>query len=314
MPTETSISHRLVAIAASSGADDAEALVNAAKKLEAFDRAPGGRKQADRIAPVLTPAVVRAMGEAFVALRTEETAEGPGIWGSEFVQADYAFAALLVASQDPSLAVAAEPAVDAILALLPTLEPMAAEHIHYLSGEYPKVEAAGRLRAAALERLDQEPETVATAWARDLGLDLPNAHWSLTIGLFNLDLENGGDQPTQIDATIWADVRNFPGVKSAWNIRIGTIGCEMLGQGDRGAWGGYERTSRPRGIVVEGHVEPAKSPLDFPRIVQEIQAAHPEIDFNFAKLSVTGGPGRIGTPARKKRIAAWLKGEWTPEG
>lgn len=314
MPTQTPISQRLVALATNAESDDAQALVKAAKKLESYDRAPGGRKNADRIAPVLTPAVVRALGEAFVDLRTEEVTDGTDIRGSEYVQADYAFAALLIASQDPVLAAAAEPAVQAVIALLPSMEARSAEHIHHLSGEYAKVEAAGRLRAAAMERLEQEPETLASVWARDLGLDLPKSYWSLTIGLANLDVENGDGQPTRIDATIWADVKSYPGVKSDWNIRIGTIGRDQLGESDRRTRGDYERTSRSGGLVLEGHVDPAESPFDFPRVVQEIQAAHPELVFDFAKLSLSGGPGRLGTPTRKKRIAAWLKGEWTPEG
>lgn len=296
-------------LAAAEGASPARAdeLKKASSKLQSFSRAPGTRKQADRIASVLTPAVVAALGQAFVDVRAEEIQNPPHpAIGNEYQWADYAFAALLVGAGSPELAEAAEPEIDKVVALLPKMDTSATEHLLYLSSLYPEVDAAVRVHAAASERLAQEPETDGERWAKELGLDMPLGYWSLAFDLPAVQDDR------RLDAHIYAAVESFPGVKTTWRISIGTTGTNALGGTGlpaeyRGfAPGQYRRYFSGGEDFIEGSITPAQDPSELPRVLADLEAAHPELTFDRAALTATGGPGRLGTAARKKKLIAWL--------
>lgn len=312
IPTIVSIlTHR----AQASPADTARELEKAAKKIGSYSRAPGNRKDAERVSGVLTAAVVEALGEAFVEVRTYEIDNPNPHFGPEFQQADYAFAPLLIAAGDPVLETVALRGVDEVLALMPRMSPKQVEHIQYLSKQFPEVDAADKLHAAATGLLSQQPETPGEKWARELGLDLPNEHWSISIGLDPIFTGNE-DYPERLrrwfDAIILADISNFPGDRADWSIRIGATDRNVLGGNraqavERGVpLGAYDRKHHTTDERVAGAVVPAQDPSDFPRVLAELEAAHPELRYNYAKLSASGRPGRLLSPAKKKLLIAWL--------
>lgn len=312
MPEHPRISDRLRDRAVSHPSE-AAALETAATKLESYAKAPADLKAAAKIASVLTPAVVDALGEAFVALRTDELTGGPDpIWGYEFQQADHAFAALLIGAATPELSDVALARLEDVSALLPRLAPQQAEHIHYLTSDATDLDVAVQLHSAAAERLAQEPPTLGERWADELGLDLPREHWSLTLGipLAWPGAKKLSDHP--LDGTVWADVANYPGDRTRWNIRIGTLGRDRLGENnaspvERGVPLGQFRREDLRGDqVIAGAIAPAESPFDFPRVLADLEAADPVLRFDLKRLSVSGGPGRLGSAARKKALREWL--------
>lgn len=307
----------LTDLAAAAPAATARELEKAAKKLESYSRAPGNRKDADRIVSVLTPAVVEALGDAFVEVRADEIVNPHPVFGAEFRRADYAFAALLVGALDPALEEMALRGVEKVIELLPRMTPQQAEHIQYLSKLYPEVEAADRLHAAATQLLSQQPETPGERWARELGLDLPNEYWSISLGLDPI-VTPREDSPRRLrrwfDAIILADITNFPGDRTQWSIRIGATDRTVLGASDaapvhRGVpLGAYDRDHHTTDERIAGAVVPPQEPLDFPRVLAELEAAHPELRYDYAKLSVSGRPGRLISPTKKKLLIAWLSG------
>lgn len=317
MTFHAKISERLREKACHADAVHALALEKAAKKIESFSRAPGDAKQATRMSPVLTPEVLDALGRAFIELRTDEAELGTHeLYGPDFRQADHAFGALLYGAATAEFADVAVRHLDAITALLPRMTPPQAEHINYLTPAPHGIEAIARVHAAARERLDQEPGTIAEKWSDQLRLELPREHWSLTLGipLAWPDAKKLSAHP--LDATVWADVANYPGDKTRWNIRIGTLGRHRLGEAnaspsERGIpLGHYHREwRRDESKNIRGSVEPAQSPSDFPRVLAELERAHPEVRFDLKRLSVSGGPGRLGTAARKKALREWLGSE-----
>lgn len=317
MTRHTSIADTLLARAQEAPPVVAKELEAAAKKLESYSHAPGDRKAAARITPVLTPAVVDALGEAFIALRRAELEGTDPIWDNEFKQADYAFAALLLASEDPALAAAAAPHLDALVELVPRLHSDHIEHLNYLASA--DTEQDGRIKAAAAAVIEAQPATLAEQWAEALGLDLPREYWTLTLILKLVEPDKEDFTTPRIDAALLADIRNYPGDSTDWNIRIGlfsrnTLGGSRAPASDRGIpLGSYHREDRKGEAIVEGALEPAQTPFDFPRILADLRAAHPELNYDLAKLSVSGGPGRLGSAARKKRLREWLAGDWTPE-
>lgn len=282
-------------------------LEKAAKKLESFSRAPGDRKQAERIGAVLTPAVVEAIGEAFFELRREEITNPHPHLGPDFRQADYAFSALLIATASPELEPAGTAALARVVDVIPTMTPQQAEHIAYLGQEFSHLAAAATPRAVAQQVLNQQPATEGTAWTRDLGLDLPDEFWSISLGLEPL-LEDG---TRWFDAFIYVDIANYPGDKTNWNIRIGTMNTNKLG-GDSepasyrgGKLGDYDRKHFKEGRI-SGSITPPKSLAEIPRVLAELESAHPDLRYNYAKLSASGRPGRLLSPTKKKLIGAWL--------
>ncbi|MDR2255520.1 MAG: hypothetical protein LBE25_05930 [Arthrobacter sp.] len=318
MTRHSSLGERLVQRAEGASPAAAKELEKAAKKLASFSHAPGDRRAAGRIEAVLTPSVVRALGEEFVAVRTAELEDPDPLWGSEFRQADHAFVALLIAAEDPALRVDALPQLDRIVELIPRLNPDHVEHLNYLSSA--DTEQDRRIKAATAAALDAQPPTLAQQWAEALGLDLPREHWSLTLILKPEAPDEADFTTPRIDTAILADIKNYPGAGTDWNIRIGVLGMNSLGGSGQPAryrgfdLGSYRREDRTGEHIVEGSLEPAQTPFDFPRIVADLRAAHPELRYDFAKLSASGGPGRLWSAARKKRLRAWLAGEWTPEG
>jgi hypothetical protein len=295
----TSITERLDAEAEKGGPHAAELRATVAK-LDSYSRAPGTRKQADRIGAVLTPAVVRALGDAFLAMREEEIA-GPAssVFGPDFRQGDYALAGLLLASATPDLADAALPSLQRVRDLVERMLPKQAEHVQYLVGLYPESPLASELGDAARQRLGQEPATLAATWASSIGLDLPATYWSLYL-VIPAGLEVG-----HIDASLVLDLDNTPGSETRWSIRIGAINSDELGGNRRSSYtGGYARVGRR--TTLEGRIEPASSPEELPRVLRDLEAAHPEVTWDRAGLKVSGSPGRLVSPTKKKRLIGWL--------
>ena len=310
MDIRATISERLLSEAADSVPAQARELEKAARKIASYSRAPGNRKQADRIAPVLTAAAVTALGEAFLALREEEINDPHPVFGNEFRQADYAFAALLIAAGDPELEPTSRPSIERVIALIPDMDTQQAEHVHYLSGQYSGLEAAGSLHTAAASHLGHHPETEADVWARQLSLDLPKEYWQISVAIPSV-LTTG-----PLDANVFADITNFTGDRTDWNIRIGAINRDMLGGShapavSRGVeLGHYSRESRREGgPAIDGAIAPAQSFFDLPRVLADLEAAHPELSFDREALTARGGPGRLATPSRKKLLKAWLTAE-----
>ncbi|WP_197513038.1 hypothetical protein [Tessaracoccus coleopterorum] len=73
--------------------------------------------------------------------------------------------------------------------------PRQAEHIFFLTGLFPELDAADRLRAAAAQVLGRQPETVGEAWSRELGLGLPEDYWSVSLSLDPVVPEKEEDDP-----------------------------------------------------------------------------------------------------------------------
>lgn len=265
----------------------------------------GRRADAERMTPVLTPQVVTALGEEFLGTWTAAV-DAPETVGFFYLpQGNYAFAALLIAAGDPSLAAAAAPLLEKTLELVPRMTPKQAENVFYLSGLWPELEVAQRLNVAAESRLSGEPESVAERWAREVGLDLPHTYWSLSIAI------PATTTLGRVDANIYADIKHFPGNPSTWNIRIGALSRDPLGSNY--PWRGpelaaYERTIAPSNVPLAGAILPASDPLDFPRVLADIEQTHADLRFDRSALSASGGPGRLATPTRKKQLIAWLGG------
>lgn len=299
----TTIAERLDAEAEKCGPAAAE-LAAAVTKLDSFSRAPGNRKQADRVGAVLTPAVVRALGDAFTALREEEiTDPSSSVFGPDFRQADYALAGLLIAAAEPDLADAATPALERVRDMLERMLPKQAEHVQFLAGLYPESPLSDELSAAARARLGQEPETLAAAWAKTLGLDLPAEYWSLFLTI-PCEVEE-----EHVDALVTLNLDNTPGSETTWSIRMGAINSNSLGGNRRSSYpdsehGSYQRTGRR--VEFEGHIEPAAGPEDLPRVLHDLEAAHPALRYDRAGVKVSGSPGRLISPTKKKLLVAWL--------
>lgn len=190
------------------------------------------------------------------------------------------------------------PLLDEVIELMPIMVPAHGEHLNYLSSADTAQDR--RIKAAAATYIAGPPATVAEEWSQALGLELPREYWSLTVSLKVLDPESP-DVPA-LDATIDADVKNYPGDASNWNLRIGTQSMNPLGD-ERGGKeylgkpvGSCRRDGRRTHLVIEGQITPAQSIYDFPRVVADLLAAHPELSYNFAGLSISGGP----EPARQR--------------
>lgn len=315
MLSEPAISEVLRARAETSPA--AAELEAAAKKLDSFSRAPGTRKQAERVGTVLTSDVVEVLGRAFVDLRTDEIEHPDQHFGSEFREADYAFAGLLIAAADPALQGSAKPALDEVVALLPRMLPDQREHVHYLSGLFPDNEAASAVHAAATRVLEKEPDTEGDVWARELGLGLPKQFWEISLSLEPIvpdwpeDHVMHGHPRRWFEAIIYADISNYPGDGTGWDLRIGTRDRDVLAgtasHPRRGSQlGEYDRPHFRHGESVSGAIVPPEAIADLPRALADLEAAHPELRYNYAKASISGRPGRLLSAAAKKKIIAWL--------
>jgi hypothetical protein len=302
------ISDRLEQRAAGADAATAKELTTAAMKIASYSRAPGKRKDADRVAAVLTPAVVEALGEAFVAMRTEEIDAPDSVFGAEFQQADHAFAGLLIASADPALEASAYRALREVETLVERMDTKQAEHVQYLAGLYPEAAAAAPLRAAATERLGQEPETVQEEWARELGLEMPTGFWSFYVTVPG-ELADG-----HADVGVSIQVENMPGQAGEWRVRIGAMSANALGGNRNPSYpdsehGTYERRGSARTPDVAGSVAPAEHPRDIARVLADLERAHADRGLTYDRSAIkgTGSPGRVLTPTRKKKMAAWLQ-------
>lgn len=163
MTRNENISDRLEAAAATADSQHVRAaLTKAAKKFASYSRAPGKRKDADRVASVLTPEVVAVVGDALVRTHTVEIAGlDAGVFSPEFRESDYALAALLIASGDSELADSAEESISRLATLVAQMDPNQAEHVQFVAGLYPELESSAALRTAARARLGLEPETLA---------------------------------------------------------------------------------------------------------------------------------------------------------
>jgi len=298
------ISERLAAMADEADATVATALNAAAAKIGSFSRAPGKRKDADRVAAVLTPEVVDALGEAFIGVREEEIQDPPHEFiGCEFQQADYAFAALLIASAEPGLDAPALAALERVEQMIGRMAPKQAEHVQFLAGLYPETPRSAALQAATSARLSDEPLTVAGAWAEELGLDLPAEFWSLSLTV------PGTVEGGRADVLIAMNLDNTPGSDTRWSMRIGAINSNSLG--------GNRPPSRPdtdhghydRNDAIVGQLPPATNPIELPRVLADLERQHPNLSYDRAALSVSGTPGRLISPTKKKLLIAWLSGD-----
>lgn len=308
MPFHVSIADHLRAAAENAPQPLAADLEAAALKLDGFLRAPGTRKEADRIVAVLTPGVVTAVGEAFVTMRTHEIQHPDATFGSEFRTADYAVAALINAAATPGLAEAADAQIDRVLTLIPSMTPLQVNHIETLSSKYPQVGAAVALGAAVRERLAGEPETEADRWDKELGLGMPTGSWDM-----RLRVPAVMDEGT-LDAAIVIRIENFPGTGAGYDIRMGAMNYNALGGGisvirQLGlSLGEYERFFPHSKRSLKGSVSLAESINDIPGVLAQVEAAHPELHYDREAIDFSGGPGRINTPSRRKKIIAWLSG------
>lgn len=274
--------------------------------------APGKRADAERISKVLTPAVVEAMGAALLAnLHDDATDERE--WATpEPVHTGYTFCGLLIASGDATLAPAALRSLEELGGLMESLLPRQVESIQYLSGLFPESSAALQLFEAASERLGLEPEMDTARWARTLGLELPQTYWSLVV------VVPGTVEGDWADVDILAYIKHTPGDQdlSEWVLKFGTRNGHSLGASPgqkpalaRWGWdhGEYDRTERG-GPTIAGAVEPAKDLLELPRVIADLERAHPELTYDRTAVSTSGGPGRLITPTKKKKLVAWLQG------
>ncbi|MDT9595265.1 hypothetical protein RDV89_19415 [Nocardioides zeae] len=298
------ISDRLTARAAEMSAEqptEAAELTKASKKFAGYSRGPGTRREADRIAKLLTPAVVAAVGAALVDLRRREIGGETVLLMSDgdFREGAYALAALLAAAASPELEAAARGPLAELEALVPQMNPKQAEHVQYFTGLYSDVEAGAPLRAAADARLAQEPPTLQQVWAVSVGLDLPSTWWSIAITVPGL-LHGEEDS----DVTVYTSTEHDPAGAGEWHVRLGFFNTSMLGRDwpRQPPYGTYERKT------IAGEIAPALEPGDLPRVLADLEAAHPELTFDRSAVRVAGSPGRLISPAKKKVLRAWVQG------
>lgn len=303
MTSSRSIVDRLNSRARQATPGIAEQLESAAKKLESYTRAPGSRKEADRMTSVLTPPVVQALGDELVnQLREEEGEEG-----LEFSllqpERDYALASLLIASANPDLSAPALTALDTIGEMLGQLSTKQVEHLHWLTGIYGGSDEVDRMHTAAEVLLAQEPQSEAAQWANELNLELPSGAWSVHI-LVPGNLEEG-----RADIGVQVFLRNVPGGGSSWKMQIGAMSANALG-GDRNPsypdsdHGVYDRAGK-----ITGEIVPAEGPGDIPRVLRDLERAHEALTYDRSAAKVSGSPGRLFSPKKKKRVIAWLTEE-----
>ncbi|PPF47317.1 hypothetical protein C5B85_03405 [Pseudoclavibacter sp. AY1F1] len=302
MTQHESISERLEAAAtASDSSVTRTALARAAKKFASYARAPGNRKDADRVAGVLTPEVVAVVGDALVQTRTTEIGGlAAGAFSPEFRESDYALAALLIASGDSELSNSAEEPISRLAALVEQMDPNQAEHVQFVAGLYPELACSTALRTAARARLGLEPETLAASWASGLGLNLPAEYWAVNLAIPS-ELAEG-----RADAGVYVDIEHRPGTPSRWSLRLGAINRDVLGADRWRPPKSSPLAAYDRGHGVAGEVPPAGSPNDLPRILRDLEAAHPGLSFEREALKASGSPGRLLSPTKKKLIIAWL--------
>lgn len=301
MTRHENISDRLEAAATTAATEQVRAaLTKAAKKIASYSRAPGNRKDADRVAGVLTPEVVTALGAAFLENRSAEI-DGldTGLFSPEFRQSDYALAGLLIASGDPALADAAQEPIARVAELIEQMDPNQTEHVQFLAGLYPDFGASAALLEAARARLAKEPQTLAASWASQLGLGLPAEYWAVNLAI-PCELAEG-----RADATVFADIEHRPGTPSRWSLRIGAINRDVLGA-DRWASAEGNLVAYDRGRGVAGRIRAAAGPDDLPRILRDIEETQTGLTFQREALKVSGSPGRLISPTKKKLIIAWL--------
>lgn len=301
MTPHENISDKLEAVAKTTDSEPVRAaLTKAAKKIASYSRAPGNRKDADRMTGVLTPEVVTALGNAFLENRSAEIAGlDAGLFSPEFRQSDYAFAALLIASGDPVLSEAAHEPIARVAELIEQMDPNQTEHVQFLAGLYPDVEASAVLLAATRARLAGEPQTLAESWASQLGLGLPAEYWAVNLAI-PCELAEG-----RADASVFVDIEHRPGTPSRWSIRIGAINRDVLGV-DRWGPDAGSLVAYDRGRGVAGQVRAATGPDELPRILRDIEETQTGLTFQRVALKVSGSPGRLISPTKKKLIIAWL--------
>lgn len=308
MPFHVSIADHLRDSARNAPQPLAADLEAAALKLDGFTRAPGTRKQADRIVEVLTPEVVTAIGEAFVAIRGYEIEHPEEVFGGEFRTTGYALAALINAAATPELASAAHVQLTKVLALIPSMAPLQVDQIETLSSKYCTEEVAATLRAAVRERLAREPETEADQWDKELGLGMPSGTWEIYLRVPAV-MDEG-----RLDAAIVIEIENYPGMGAGFSLRMGASNYNALGGGvqvirELGlALGEYERFFPNSKRSLKGSVSLAEFINDIPGVLAQVEAAHPELHYDREAIDFSGGPGRINTPTRKKKLIAWLSG------
>lgn len=308
MPFHESVAGHLRATAENAPQPLADDLEAAAAKLDGFFRAPGTRKEADRIVAVLTPEVLTAIGEAFVTMRSDEIAHPEEHFGSEYVTTGYALAALINGAAIPELAAAADVQLAKVLALIPSMTPQQVDQIELLSSKYRKEEAAVALRAAVSERLAREPETQAEQWDKELGLGMPAGTWEMYIRV-PVVMDQG-----RLDAAIVIEIESYPGMGAGFSLRMGAANYNALGGGIQVipqlglALGEYERFFPNSQRSLKGSVSLAEVINDIPGVLAQVEAAHPELHYDREAIEFTGSPGRINTPTRKKKIISWLSG------
>ncbi|NHB84204.1 hypothetical protein G7085_05040 [Tessaracoccus sp. HDW20] len=109
------------------------------------------------------------------------------------------------------------------------------------------------------------------------------------------------------------EITNYHGDRTDWSIRIGTMSTQVLGGSARPSMYGHDELGRydrkgcdPTDEGIAGSVSPVQGPPDFPRVLAELEAAHPALRYDYAKLSASGRPGRLLPPTRKRQLISWL--------
>lgn len=108
---------------------------------------------------------------------------------------------------------------------------------------------------------------------------------------------------------IQAFIKNVPGGGSDWKVQMGAMNANALGGSQRpsspdSAHGVYDRKGK-----VAGEITPANAPNDIPRVLNDLESAHPKLSYDRGAAKISGSPGRLLSPKKKKLIIAWLSGE-----
>lgn len=145
-----------------------------------------------------------------------------------------------------------------------------------------------------------------------MGLDLPEGAWTVTFTV-PASVPRG-----RVDADVCAYIWHVPGDHdlSRWELKIGAGNAHGLGgSGAAPSWppgaeyGEYDRPVRRGGPRISGVLVPPRGPSEIPRVLGDLESAHPDLSYDRSAVTCTGNPGRLITPTRKKRLIGWLTGQ-----
>lgn len=75
------------------------------------------------------------------------------------------------------------------------------------------------------------------------------------------------------------------------------------------SWPDTEHGDYDRKDVIVGQITPAANPIDLPRVLADLERQHPNLSYDRSAIKVSGSPGRLISPKKKKLLIAWLSGE-----